>query len=77
MFISRQNAKGGVPLKGYPLDTDPKSGYMGYKIGYCGCGCNEPLFIRTVDLNDVVNRFGVTIEYHQTFVDRLRIKLFG
>jgi hypothetical protein len=58
MFITRQHPSGARPLKAYPIDTEPRSGKLGYKIGYCMCGCKEPLFIRTIELREVLEYFG-------------------
>ena len=59
MFITRQNAKGGPRLKICPIDVDERTGNFGYRIGYCS-GCNEPLMIRTVELREVLEYFGVS-----------------
>ncbi len=60
MLLVRQNPKGGWPLKGYPLDADPETGSMGYKVGYCSCGCKQPILIRLGDLRDIVDEFGLS-----------------
>ncbi len=65
MLITRSHPNGGRPLTGYPIDEDKKTGQLGYKIGYCPCGCNEPLLIRTIDLKEVVDRFGVSDDYYR------------
>lgn len=65
MFITRQHPSGARPLKGYPIDADPQTGKLGYKVGYCPCGCKEPLFIRTIELREVLNYFGYSEESHQ------------
>lgn len=61
MIVTRANLNGGRPLRGYPLTEDQRTGFLGYKLGYCS-GCNEPVSIRTVDIKDVVNHFGLVIE---------------
>lgn len=61
MLISRANMKGGRPLRGFPFDEDPKTGLLGYKVGYCS-GCNEPIMIRSVELRDVVDHFGRIVD---------------
>lgn len=63
MFLARQNPKGARPLQGYPLDEDSETGQWGYKIGYCTCGCKQPILIRTTDLSDVVDAFGLSANY--------------
>lgn len=62
MLITRQNQKGGPKLKSCPIDIDEKSGNFGYKIGYCD-GCNEPLLIRTLDLREILDYFGMAGEF--------------
>ena len=64
MFITKANPKGGRPLTCFPISEDPKTGFLGYKIGYCQCGCNEPLLIRTIDLREIVDRFAVSQEIY-------------
>ncbi len=64
-FITRQHPRGARPLTGYPIDTEPQSGKLGYKIGYRTCGCKEPLFIRTLELNEVLEYFGYSQESHE------------
>ena len=61
MIISRANLQGGRPLRGYPLEEDPKTGMYGYKVGYCS-GCNEPVMIRTIELRGVVEHFGRIVD---------------
>jgi hypothetical protein len=60
MLLTRKNAKGGAPLKSYTLDEDPRTGCLGLKFGYCE-GCNEPIFIRTVEMRDVISQFGYSL----------------
>lgn len=64
MVITRQNPNGGPALKGYPIEEDPQSGVLGYKIGYCPCSCQEALYIRTVDVRQVVDKFGLSMELY-------------
>lgn len=66
MVITKQNQNGGPTLKGFPIEEDPTTGLLGYKIGFCPCGCNEPLYMRSVDVRQIVNKFGLTLgEYDQ------------
>ena len=74
MILSRQHPKGGPVLKGYPLEEDPATGVLGHKVGYCPCGCMEPLLIRTVDLREVVAKFGRSLEEHERWYKRLKPK---
>lgn len=73
VIISRQNMKGGPALKGYPLDEDPDTGQLGHKLGYCP-GCNNPLLIRTLDMRDIVAKFGTTINEYEGIFKRLKPK---
>jgi hypothetical protein len=41
---------------------DPNTGAYAYKVGYCGCGCGEEVGIRTIDLREVVNKFGFALD---------------
>lgn len=59
MFVSRKHPKFGRPLSTFPLCADEKSGNFGYKIGYCD-GCSEPILIRSIDLQEVVDTFGIS-----------------
>ena len=57
MIISRANKNGGPRLKGFPYGEDPHTGYRGYRVGYCD-GCNNPLFIRTLEVKEMMGEFG-------------------
>ncbi len=70
MLITRQHPKGGPPLKGFPLDEDPDTGVLGYKIGYCPHG--DPLLIRTVDVNAVMSKFGRSIDEYSSWFSKLK-----
>jgi hypothetical protein len=74
MIITKQNPNGGPTLKSYPIREDKETGVLGYHVGYCPCGCNEPLLIRTVDIREVVNRFGMTLNEHDQVFQRLEPK---
>lgn len=65
MFLVRKNPKAGRPLQGYPIDSDPTSGHIGFKLGYCPCG--EPVFIRIGD----VYEFASSFHYDPPMVDNL------
>ena len=56
MLITRQNPNGGRPLREYPIDTDQKTGRMGFKIGYC-VNCAEPILLKISDADDVARMF--------------------
>jgi len=57
MIITRKNALGGRPISKFPIGVDPDSGYYGYKIGYCQ-RCNNPLYMRSIDVGDIMGYFG-------------------
>jgi len=74
MFITRKHPKVGASLKTYPIAEDPQSGLLGYKIGYteCPCGHCEPILIRTIDVREIVDKFGVSEHiYRKNIVDKL------
>lgn len=52
MFFTRK-PKSGRPLTTYPFQVEPRTGRMGVKLGFCD-GCGEPLFIRNMDLQDIL-----------------------
>jgi hypothetical protein len=74
MIITRQNPKGGPALKGYPIEEDPRTGILGYKIGYCSCGCREPLLMRIVDVRDIVEKFIGCVDEYNSIIQKLRRK---
>lgn len=45
---------GGRELKSYPLVNDPKTGKLGYKIGYHN---GEPVILRSADMDRILLRF--------------------
>lgn len=53
MAILRANPNGGRPLKpgSFPLVVG-KDGRMGYKLGWCDCGCKEEIVIALGDWSD-------------------------
>ena len=76
MVISRQHPNGGQPLKGFPIQVDPETGLLGYKLGNtnCECGRTESLYIRTVDLGDCLKHFGISLAEYQNMVDNFKPK---
>ena len=72
MLVTRQNPKGGPELKGYPIEEDPATGMLGYKLGYCGCGCGEPLYMRTLDVRHIVSKFGFSLEEYEELFKKIR-----
>lgn len=52
MLITRKNLRGGRHLKTFPLVEE--NGLLGYQMGYCGCGCNERLLLRTIDAQEIL-----------------------
>lgn len=59
MIVTRKNALGGRPISKFPIGVDPDTGYYGYKIGYCTCGCNNPLYFRSIDVAEIIGYFGI------------------
>lgn len=76
MIITKQNPKGGPPLTGFPIEIDPDSGVLGYKLGYvvCECGNNKTIMMRTVDCRHIVNTFGVSLDEYDNVVGQLNPK---
>ncbi len=74
MVITRQHPNGGPTLKGFPIEEDANTGVLGYKVGYCSCGCAEPLLIRTVDIRAVMNKFGASMDEYDTALYKLKRK---
>lgn len=74
MILTRQNPKGGPALKGFPIEEDLDTGVLGYKIGYCSCGCDQPLLIRTVDVRQVVTKFGISLDEYDSSLFKLKSK---
>lgn len=74
MVLTRQNPNGGPALKGFPIEEDPSTGVLGYKVGYCTCGCKEPLLIRTIDVRQVVDKFGLSLDEYDTSLFKLKRK---
>ena len=62
MLITRKNLRAGRPLQGFPLIGE--RGLLGYKVGYCE-GCNEPIVIRTIDVREIVDNFGVSDDFYK------------
>lgn len=60
MLVTKKNMLGGRELTKFHIEEE--NGVWGYKVGYCSCGCNEPLLIRTIDLKDIVDQFGISLE---------------
>lgn len=54
MIIEQFNPCGGRRIEKYPLVTDPKTGKLGYKIGYIG---TEPVILRSADMDRILTRF--------------------
>jgi hypothetical protein len=46
------------------MHTDEESGLLDYKIGYCPCGCKEPLLVRRVELREIVDCFGLSDDFY-------------
>lgn len=74
MVLTRQNPKGGPALQGYPIEVDPATGVLGYKVGYCGCGCAEEVLIRTIDVRQVVAKFGWSMEEYESLMGSVKPK---
>jgi hypothetical protein len=74
MLLTRQNPSGGPSLKGYPIEADPDTDVLGYKVGYCGCGCKKPILIRTLDVRQVLEKFGYSLDQYDTSFFKLKRK---
>lgn len=75
VIITKQNPRGGPEIKSYRLSEDPNTGVLGYKIGYCPCGCGEPLLIRTLDLREIIAHFGFSMEDYDKMMKKYRPKV--
>jgi hypothetical protein len=75
VIITRQNPKGGPALKSYTIAEDPDSGTLGYRIGYCDCGCQRPLFIRTLEIREMLEIFGYAVDRYDSVFARLKPKV--
>lgn len=76
MIITRQNPNGGPALRGFPIEEDPDSGVLGFKLGYvqCECGKHKTLLIRTTDIRQVIQKFGFSIDEYDTALFKLKKK---
>lgn len=74
MIITRKNALGGRPISKFPIGVDPDTGYYGYKVGYCSCGCNKALYFRSIDVSEIIGHFGVR-EEREALTTKVRNKL--
>ena len=74
MLITRQNPKGGPTLRGFPIEEDDDTGVLGYKVGYCPCGCGKPLLIRTLDVRAVMEKFGYSMDQYDSALFKLKRK---
>jgi len=59
-------------LEGYPIGEDPETGLFAYRLGYCECGCNKPIGIRTVDLREVLSHFKLALDEYELWKSKLR-----
>lgn len=55
MIIEEANPFGGRKPTKYPLTEDPKTGKLGFKIGYLKTG--EPVLLRSADMDRILRRF--------------------
>lgn len=72
MIVTKQNPQGGPAMKMYPIREDPETGILGYHVGYCPC--SEPLLLRTVDVRDIVNKFGWSLTEYEESIKKLKPK---
>lgn len=72
MLITRKNARGGRQLKTFPLVED--HGLLGYQIGYCDCGCNEKLILRTTDTQEILAHLFHSQKEYKKLVQKLAPK---
>lgn len=75
MIVTKQNPAGGPTLKSYPIKEDPDTGTLGYQIGYCSCGCGKPIMLRTIDVRDIVNKFGFSLIEYEAALKKLKPKV--
>lgn len=72
MLITRKNLRGGRHLKTFPLVQE--NGLLGYQIGYCGCGCNEKLLLRTLDTQEILAHLFSSQKEYKKLIERLAPK---
>lgn len=61
MFLEFKSPRGGRQLGSsgrFPVDADPKTNQMGFKVGYAG---EEPIIVRFSDAERIANIFGVGV----------------
>lgn len=68
MLMTRKNLKGGRMLTAFPLVSE--GGLLGYKLGYCA-GCNEPILIRTIDVQDILAHLFYSQKQHKKLIAKL------
>lgn len=66
MFISKLDPRTKKPLRTFPLQRDPETDLAGFKIGYhnCLCGKSEPVYIRTIQAQEIVDTFQLSEDYY-------------
>lgn len=73
MLITRKNCRGGRHLKTFPLVSD--NGVLGYQIGYCACGCNERLLLRTIDAQELLAHLFSRQKEYKKLIQKLTPKI--
>lgn len=75
MLITKQNPKGGPELKVHTIQLDESTGVYGYPLGYCPCGCGERLLVRTLDMREMVDKFGWSLTEHEETMAEVKRRL--
>lgn len=73
MLITRKNINGGRQLKTYPLVEE--NGQLGFQLGYCGCGCNEKLLLRTTDSQEILAHLFHSQKQYKNLIHKLTPKI--
>lgn len=68
MLITTQHPNGAPKLQFHGLYRDQESNILGYKIGYCPCGCLEPLVIRMSDIYEILDKWHYIVTHQRESV---------
>ncbi len=73
MLMTTSHPKGAKRLSFTSLDWDTQTGCMGYKIGYCNCGCEESVVLAMSDVMDILQAWGYAIRYpNKPIIQRIK-----
>lgn len=76
MFITTQHPRGAKKLSFKTLHPDTLTNKLGYKIGYCSCGCDESLLISISDIHDVLNEWGyINAQKEPKYIQKIKEKI--